>query len=430
MIFSRRAIQERLNQLREYLQPHEVDSLAKRLNEVGRSRISTMWEVIIISSLLRLGRVEVEPVLSNGRRPDIFFDDEKGMSFYADITCVSDEGVDKDNPVDFFEEHLFGLMARLGLPRGGHAIQVQSKKIRTPRGEKVVLRLPAHSDIPRFISEVIEPRLRGSLHCGERYIHLLIDDERAGLSLTIDTVGEQFNSRGHPSYDQLSIIDRNPLFNALRAKSKQLKAASGIKGIVVCDGDSKVLSSKNLHGIEDAYFICSEFFRQHSSVDFVLIVSVEEKRGGPLDFRSTHRVVSGKVAVRNGFTRSKDVVLLFDAVVKSLPKPVNSPVNAVHRAKESGYGLGFRGGYKMSGNKLKISSRAVMEVLSGKKGIDEFNAEHDWNGNSDNFRMMNPFEGNLLDGRLPVKITVEAGDDDDWIEFEFGDRDAAVSDFY
>lgn len=430
MIFSRRKIQERLNQLRESLQPDVIDILAKRLNEVGRPRIAAMWEVMIISSLLRLGRVEVEPELSSGRRPDIFFKDEKGMAFFADITCVSDEGVDRDNPISYFNDRLMATVTRLGLPRGGHSSRVESQEIATSRGRKVVLRLPPYSDIPRFISEEIEPFLRSSLSSSDRYIRFSINNDQAALSLVIDKVGGQFNSFSHAVYDQPSILDRNPLFNALRAKSKQLKAAEGVKGIIVCDGDSKALSSRNAYNVDDAHLICNEFFRQHDSVDFVLIISIDEVRERPLAIHSVDRSIKAKIAFRNGFLRAEDVRLIFDSVLKDFPRPLNSPVNAVHRAKESGYGLGHRGGFKMSGNKIKLSSRAIMEVLSGRKSIDEFNADYDWNGNSDNFRMTNPFENNLLNGRLPVKITVEPSDDDDWIEFEFGERDAAISDFY
>lgn len=430
MIFSRRAIQERLNQLRQHLKPDEVESFAKRLNKVGRHRLSAMWEVIIISSLFRAGRVDIEQELSNGRRPDIMFDDGKGLTFFADITCVSDEGLDKENPVEFFNERLMETISKLGLPLGGHAGRVESKRVTTSRGQKVVLRLPAYSDIPKFISERIEPKLKAPLRPSERYIRISIDDEQAGLSLTIDTIGGQFNSFGCASYDRPSILDRNPLFNALRLKYKQLKAAEGVKGIIVCDGDSKVLSSRNAHNVEDACLVCNEFFRQHSSIDFILIISVDERRKSPLDFRSVYRVVNAKMASRNEFSQLKEVERIFDLVLKDFPKPLNSPVNAVHRAQESGYGLGHRGGYRMSGRKIRLSSKAVMEVLSGRKSIDEFNSDYEWNGNSPDFRIPNPFERNLDEGRLPVKVTIEVGDDDDWIEFEFGDRDVATSEFY
>lgn len=429
MIFSRREIQERLNQLRKHLHPDEIDSFAKRLNKVGRSRISAMWEVMIISSLLRLGRVEVESQLCSGRRPDIFFDDGNGTSFYADITCVSDEGVDRENPVNFFSQQLMEVVAKLRLPRAGHNVRIESKVISSIRGQKTVLRLPPHSEIPKFISERIEPALKIQSKSGERYIRILIDDEQACVSLTIDTVGGEFNSYSYASYDQPSIVDRNPLFNALRSKSRQLKTAEGVKGIIVCDGDSQALTSKSAHHVDDAFLICREFFRQHSSIDFIFIISVSESRNNLLNFRDVHRAVSAKLDFRKGFLRGNEIKLVLDSVFKDFPKPINSPVNAVHRARESGYGCGHRGGYRMSDNKVRLSSKAIMEVLSGKKSIDEFNADYGWNDNSDGFRR-NPFEGYLMSGRLPVRITVEASDDDDWIEFEFGGRDAAVSEFH
>lgn len=84
----------------------------------------------------------------------------------------------------------------------------------------------------------------------------------------------------------------------------------------------------------------------------------------------------------------------------------------------------------MSGNKLRVSSRAVMDVLSGRKSAEQFNRDHQWNETSGNLIIKNPFERYLIEGRLPVKVLVEPDDDDDWIEFEFGDRDSAISDFY
>ncbi|MDH2243510.1 hypothetical protein N5J70_16295 [Pseudomonas sp. GD03909] len=431
MIFSRRAVQEALNQLRKRMDSPSINNLAKRLNTPGKVRISAMWEVIIITSLQRMGNVECEQELSSGRRPDIFFDNGNGLEFFADITCISDENLDKENPIEHFHKTLLDAISKLGLPLGGHDLRVESKKISTSRGSKIILRLPSQANIPKFIAEKIIPELKSLMATtSERYLRIVINNEEAGLTLSVDRTGGQFNSMGHASYDKPSIVDRNPLFNALRAKSKQLKSADGIKGIIVCDGDSRSLSKNGPHQGDDAYFICNEFFRQHNSIDFIMLISVEEIRKNPLRPQEVDRITTARMASRNGFTRLSEIERIFDSALKHFPTPVNSPVNAVYRARDQGYGIGNLGGFSMSGNKLRVSSRAVMDVLSGRKSVEQFNRDHQWNETSGNLIIKNPFERYLIEGRLPVKVLVEPDDDDDWIEFEFGDRDSAISDFY
>lgn len=432
MIFSRREIQGKLDLLRKHFDAEEIINLTKRLNTTGRKRISAMWELVIIASLSTLGEVKIEPPLPNGRKPDIFFKNKDGVSFFADVTCVSDEGLDKNNPVNLFNECLMETLLRLGFPPGGHDIRISSKKIKTSKGEKIELKLPPISKIPKFISDEIKPILIESLNKSERYAVISIDTEEVGLSLSIDKSGGMFNCVGHASYSQPSILDKNTLFNALKSKARQLKEASATKGIIVCDDNSRSLSSKTANGIDYARLICIEFFRQHESIDFIVIISTEEKRKGPLAFNSKNISLSAQIIFKNSFLKKEEIKSIFQSAIEKFPTPINTPTNAALRAKESGYGPGLRGGYNLSGNKIKISSRVIMEVLSGKISLEEFNSMHDWNQEKENFYMINPFERNLANGNLPVKITIDTSQnhDDDWIEFEFGKRDAAVSDFH
>jgi hypothetical protein len=78
----------------------------------------------------------------------------------------------------------------------------------------------------------------------------------------------------------------------------------------------------------------------------------------------------------------------------------------------------------MSENKIRLSARAVLDLLSGTKTPEEFFA---------GFGNRGPFAGNQFDrqrelGRLITKIEFLPGeDDDDEIEFTFGSADPAVS---
>ena len=81
----------------------------------------------------------------------------------------------------------------------------------------------------------------------------------------------------------------------------------------------------------------------------------------------------------------------------------------------------------MSGNKIRISARAVLELLAGSLSQAEFEKAH---GFSDSKR--NPFLRKLKSGQLIKSIRIEPDDvperDDDWIVIELAD-DPAVSPF-
>src|ERR1700730_8574969 len=100
-VFSRRAIQERLHALHTVLDPDQGDGLAVRLNTPGGDRLAAMWEVIFLYAFSQVGNLKVEQVLANGKKPDVAFTfpDECSVGLVADITAVSDEGLDKENPI-------------------------------------------------------------------------------------------------------------------------------------------------------------------------------------------------------------------------------------------------------------------------------------------------------------------------------------------
>jgi hypothetical protein len=88
-VFSRRAIQRCIDELREALSDGQLEGLVKRLNRVGRDRFATSWEVCLLHSLSRVGTVLHEVPLPGGRKPDISFTypGENAVGFIADVTA-------------------------------------------------------------------------------------------------------------------------------------------------------------------------------------------------------------------------------------------------------------------------------------------------------------------------------------------------------
>lgn len=94
MIFTRRALQRRISELRASLDGAIVDKLAARLNRHGKDRLAAMWVVVVLHAFARQGSIRSEDPLQSGRCPDIAYLAEE-LRLTADVTIVSDDGLDE-----------------------------------------------------------------------------------------------------------------------------------------------------------------------------------------------------------------------------------------------------------------------------------------------------------------------------------------------
>jgi hypothetical protein len=212
MIFSRRSIQRRLDELRTLLNEDAVDAFVSRLNQ-PKQRLATMWEVVILHGLAKHGRINYEQSLISGRRPDICF--VGATSFTADVACVSDRGLDEENPVEKLVTLLEALKTRLGLPPGGMDITISGKYEQAGRGVRVRLRIPESKNLGAFVRDEIKPILKRQIAEGRTVLSLQLDDDEYSLALRIDPNKSPINLATHPSYNVPTINDRNPLANVL-----------------------------------------------------------------------------------------------------------------------------------------------------------------------------------------------------------------------
>lgn len=120
-----------------------------------------------------------------------------------------------------------------------------------------------------------------------------------------------------------------------------------------------------------------------------------------------------------------------EQAVATLPRPMLEPINAARRCLEKGYGSGMAGGYMTTKNgSLKISSRVLHELLAGRISGDRFMELHGWEASQANKPPGgNRFKRALESGRMfkTIRVVPGADKDDDWLEFEFGAPDPAVS---
>ncbi|GAK70669.1 hypothetical protein RRU01S_13_00070 [Agrobacterium rubi TR3 = NBRC 13261] len=396
--------------------------------------MAAMWETVVFSGLSKCGVLDHEVALVSGRRPDIRFS-SADLTFVADVTCVSDSGLDEQNPYRELMRLLSEAQARLGLPSGGLDLKVRSQDVVSRRGKRRVLRLPPKNKLPEFIRDEIVPSLRTQIEEKASPLRVVIDDGGAGLEITINPDGSQYTTGSYAPYSFPTIKDQNPLFNALKQKAGQLRGSKGITGVIVGDGDCGALSSNRLaRDTVPAEDIARDFLRQYSSVDFVLMIAVQDDIGSIMPLQHVNSLKPILVTRDNGQLRQQ-LAHVFERMLSDFPKPVESAVNGALRAAEAGYDLGLHGGSEVGGNKIRVSAREMMEVLAGMRTFDDrgaLNIEAAREAPEPPSRITTAFLGMLATGRLPSKMTViRTGDDesDHWVEFEFDQADPAISPF-
>ena len=414
-----------------------TSKLAVRMNDPGKDRLAVMWEVVVLHALSKLGTLQHEIPLSSGRKPDVNFSDGH-LLITADIRAVSDESLHEQNPVQELSDLIEKEKTRLGLAIGGLKLKIESSTEHSSRGRKVVLRIPERKRLSMFVRDKVVPELKRQIREGIRSPSFTVDDGTTLIHVLIDPDESPYSSTSYASYDQPLVRDRNPLYNALHDKAKkQLRNAPGLVGVIVGDGDSKTLADPmSGSGAITGRAIAEEFLRQHTSIHFVLLLSVREQQHVWPRVHDQKRWLSAEVVYSKSSSPPPELEVLFHRMMELLPEPVVMPINAARRAREQGYGLGHHGGYKVSGNRVKSSAREVLEVLAGRCTVDEINGKYDelTHGRSAGPPNSMPrwIELYLGQGRMPTKISVIKTDEnqsDDWIEFEFGPPDPAITPF-
>jgi hypothetical protein len=395
------------------------------------SPLAWIWEVAVLNGLSKFVTIDYEPEL--GSRPDIVFQVD-GETVIAEITAISDKRRHHDNPVDELNDEFMQRVLPLvqsGL-KGGFSLSIGEVNQRGTRRDKPrpELRIPTVDRFEAVIftlnfSEFLDALGSSPNQCQSYRINTL--DCGLIFSFNPESSGWTLNK---VRYTQPTIIDCNPLWNALDDKWKSLEKAclSGHRGIIVCDGDCETINNKSdwdQYGADD---IINEFLRDHKSIEFVLTL-VPVHKGFRLDLSPKNHSVIVNLYSRNTELPSW-LVPIWD-FPSSLPQIQNTAQNARYEAewkRANGKwheGQSFGGSCTVSDMRIKLSARDLLELLAGVLRQDTFEA-------LPFMARQNPFLNKLRNGQLITAMRIEKDEtdsDDDWIVFEFGNPDPAVSPF-
>jgi len=123
------------------------------------------------------------------------------------------------------------------------------------------------------------------------------------------------------------------------------------------------------------------------------------------------------------------------SALASLPTPIFDAQNAAIQAQLEGYDGGTRTNLEIGiGSKImsvRVSARALLEVLAGKYSPSEIDLVFGGSNEPDIPGLSNPFKSALAEGQMISEIGLEPveGKDDDRITIKFGGPDPAVSPF-
>jgi len=364
-MWARRRIQRYLDENSAFVSQSTLHDWVQRLNTVSDDYVATEWEVGLLNGFATVGAVQHEPALGKKRIDLVFTSSDRKLSFGADIAAVSDQQLHRENPVEAFWEELRRRARKANVRTGGFSFHVAEKRLPTylGSGNQRSLLLPSPSGFGTHIfNSGWEEFIRVVKSHPDRSHEYTARSKSPAVLVSIAYHPGKFGifQGQHGSYTGATVVNDNPLFNALKVKARQLKksAYTGPRGVIICDGGSRMLTSWPDWSTYSLDQVVAEFFRQHRSVDFVAIIAI--KQGSSWGHNEYVYHPRSFVPKRSALFGS-DLAALIAEVVRRLPPIQLTPENAVRVMKwKKSKRYGPLGGWSMGGKKIKISARDLL----------------------------------------------------------------------
>lgn len=437
-IFSRRSLQRLLQENASLLSIKQSNELVGRLN---LGEIPAEWEVVLLNAFSNAGSVGYEKNFGGHRKGDIYFEDtnQSGGKFLAEVTTVSDDGLDKLNPVEDLIAELNGIARRNSINpvyfslRVGDGNQKQYKG-----GPKARLKLPRKA---HFEAKIFGPKFHSFLSDIKQQPAKphRFEIKNSEIDLTLDYLPKGLHlNASWTSYKVVYSLTENRIYSALHDKDVQLQNTQfkGPIGIFLCDGGCRFLAGETLGNLsytpkEVIYY----FLREHDSISFVVTFVVRREHpfvASPFvenPYRVFSNLYKGQCYNQMNVDMEKLMVRL------KYPQCQWDAQNALRQLKAHTFQGRYHGGMMKTTNEkteVRISARNVFELFAGRITQQQFFERHSF------LKDRNPFEKALQAGsmigavtRTPdVELEITPENDDDWIVFTFPGPDPALSPFF
>lgn len=439
-LFSRRTIQAMVNEISDSVGRSQLKNLVNRLNLPKSQAMDAEYELAVLLSLSKLGNICHEPDLGGNSRADVLFRATDGESgeFVADITCISQQGLSDRLPRDFLEAEFGRLIEFYGIRFRGFHFQIAHMEHGTfyDDNRKMTLKIPGYKEITRVLEAEIPAIAQTILQSQNERQKFAICKAGLEVEITYEPNG-LFVGSGHRVVDVPLSLEHNPVFQRLEEKSEQLEKTgySGIRGVFLCDSGARIVQGNYHPEPYSLEKILDAFFKKHREISFVCTLysaQYQKQRRDRSERQSSYRITgkfwSNPTAAHPISDNLKDLIQNLPLNLPDAETDGRSAQSWIAAHPEP-CGRSFIGGLKMSGHSVKLSARALQELLAGHLDQEEFMKAHGFVPNEFEQVANNPFERELAKGRLITHVEISAVPeaDDDWVIFHFGEPDPAIS---
>lgn len=430
-IFSRRKIQNCLNENKVFLTKQQINEHLNKLNLENHLSIPCEWEVILLNALSKTGKLEHERSFDGGTSyPDIYYTSNRSeLCFVADITTISDQAANDKNPIRYFMDEVYSYLKKKGIEKGID-IKVFGERIGQYGNQKIQLLLPEKAEIPRFLKRSLFNFAQSILDQPDKFHKIEVEYPPKTIQISYNPK-EIYNSGGYPVFTLPLSLKNNPLYNRLKSKAQQLKKANfrGLNGLFICDGGCDLLNKKSSlsSGEYSQDEIIHNFFREQSTIDFLCILSIEEQLQSLSPFtRDRFIFISPYFTANMESHESNQLYQEIEKFIKFLPKPDSTLANAIYRL---GYQLhqGITHYREISyyepschlASKIKFSSRELTELMAGTLKVEDFDIDAPIFKKENSLKKVcqKVIESKIAVTKISIEITSEV--DDDWITIKF-----------
>lgn len=335
-IFAPIKIQESLDTCAAFVTGEHLHDWIKRLNDVADAHLPTEWEVVLLAAFARLGAVEHEPDLGGKKHLDVvFYPPAPLLSFAADVIAISDATKAKLDPNTLLYEELKTRIKKHKINDGGFVLRIDDmsqipERTTKQRRRRLPARIPFTDSVFTEEFEAFMQSVRSEPTMARRFgarhqnpeAYILVFYEPDGNDVECISLGQYLNT---------SVLDDNPLYNALKRKASELRLSNydGIKGIIACDADSLILGPPRTGWSFSLRAVVSEAMRQNTSIDFVLTLGVGYDRDrGP-------KLLPG-LYLAKPTDWSSSLAATLDKVIDALPQVERMPAWAQDEIRATG----------------------------------------------------------------------------------------------
>lgn len=435
-VFTKRVIQKIIDENSSFLSDDQIQRHVNALNRVDQETVDFEWEVVMLNAFSKIGNVVHEPDFGGASRVDLYFRyrDTQQAEFIADIATVSDRGIEKENRQKDFQNELNRLIRKYELNLDCFSWHIDGAVQGTYRNGRMKLKFPEKVNWPEvFDADFI--KFLDDIKLSPGVPHRFARNSNS-VGYSVEYSPNQRGQTGHfPAYTVAYSRTKNPVYNALKRKTDQLKKANykGIYAIILCDGGCRLLNDVH-RGVNNFNLdeVINYFLKNNSSISFVLTFATKEVQSPPMGQRKRQFQIIPRFYPNPSHNKTEQEMIfkLIELLPSYFPTPVTTANNAQLFIEHDGQkGISFEGGLTMSGKQIKMSSRALLELLSGQVDAAKFFETHhnfSFGGTENNLFKLRAMEGCMFQN---MRIEKCEDRDDDWIIFEFGEPDPAISPF-